>query len=152
MLFNPKMMIVFLSGFPATAVWFAWYFEAWSLMVSSLLLAVPIMIVDACLNRSIRARFIEITLLMFFYLPFVIYAFAKLYEERGLLYNGDIVHSFTTSLYFSVVTWATLGYGDFQPAESVRLWAAAEAFFGYIFMALLIALLMKFLSTERKNA
>ncbi len=152
MLFNPKMLLLFISGFPATAIWFSWYFEAWSLMVSCLLLAVPIMVIDACLSRGARVRFIEITTLLLLYLPLVIYAYAKLYEERGLLYNGESIHSFTESLYFSVVTWTTLGYGDYQPSESVRLWAASEAFFGYLFMALLIALLMKFISIEKKNA
>ena len=152
MLFNPKMLIFIVSGFPATGVWFAWYFEAWNLMVSCLLLAVPIMIIDACLNRSVRARFIEIAALMLFYLPLVIYSFAKLYEERGLLHNGETIHTFTESLYFSIVTWTTLGYGDYQPSKSIILWAATEAFFGYLFMALLIALFMKFITLEKKNA
>ena len=151
MIFNPKKLLLYISSMPATAVWFAWYFEVWSLMVTCLLLAVPIMIIDAFLNRSVRTRVIEITALMFFYLPFVLYAYARLYEERGLIYNGESIHSLTESLYFSVVTWTTLGYGDFQPSESVRLWAATEAFFGYMFMALLIALLRRFLLIERKS-
>jgi hypothetical protein len=86
---------------------------------------------------------------MLFYLPFVIYAFSKLYEEQGLLLNNVVVHSFDSSLYFSVVTWTTLGYGDFQPTESARLWAATEAMFGYIFMAFLISFFVSLLQQER---
>jgi len=149
---NPKKILLIISSFPATTVWFAWYFGEWSLMVASLLLAVPIMILYAYFNRGARARMIEILMLLFFYLPLVIYAFAKLYEVKGLLYNGETIHSFHASLYFSVVTWTTLGYGDFQPEESVRLWAATEALFGYVCMAILIALIMALLIKERRNA
>jgi hypothetical protein len=149
---NPKKILLMVSGFPATGIWFAWYFEQWSLMISCLLVAVPIVIINAFMTRSPKERIMEISGIMAFYLPFVIYSYAKLYETRGLYLNGEVVHSFASGLYFSVVTWTTLGYGDFQATESVRLWAASEAMFGYIFMAILIASFMSLLSHERKNA
>src|SRR5690554_1460657 len=80
MLFNPRKILFIVSGFPATAVWFAWYFEQWSLMVTCLLLAVPIMICDAAINRGPRARTYEIAILLLFYLPLVLYSFARLYQ------------------------------------------------------------------------
>ena len=46
-------------------------------------------------------------------------------------------------LYFSVVTWTTVGYGDVTPANPLaRAFAAAEAFNGYIVMAIFIAALV----------
>jgi hypothetical protein len=149
---KPKKILLMLSGFPGTGVWFAWYFEHWNLMIFCLLLAVPIMIIYAFISKSAIARLIEVSVIMAFYLPFVIYAYAKLYEQRGLYLNGEIVHSFSDSLYFSIVTWTTLGYGDFQATESIRLWAASEAMFGYIFMAILIAAFMSLFTYESKNA
>jgi hypothetical protein len=88
---------------------------------------------------------------MLFYLPLYIYSFARIYEEGGLIYSGNIIHEFYPSLYFSVVTWTTLGYGDYQPSESVQLWAAGQAFFGYIFMAVFIGIIVGIIS-KNKNA
>lgn len=149
---NPKKILLLVSSFPGTGVWFAWYFDKWELMILCLLLAVPIMMINAYLTRSVNARIIEICIIMSFYLPNAIYAFSKLYEERGLLLNNEVVHSFSSSLYFSIVTWTTLGYGDFQPTESVRLWAATEGMFGYVFMAFLIACFTSLLLQEREGS
>jgi hypothetical protein len=55
--------------------------------------------------------------------------------------GATLVNDATSCLYFSIVTWTTLGYGDFHPAPGFRLIAASEAFVGYVFMALLIAAL-----------
>jgi voltage-gated potassium channel Kch len=43
------------------------------------------------------------------------------------------------SLYFSVVTWTTLGYGDFRPGtDTVKLFVMTEALLGYVYMGMLI--------------
>ncbi len=48
------------------------------------------------------------------------------------------------SLYFSAVTFATLGYGDIQPVGSVaRLLAATESLLGTLLMALLVFVLTR---------
>jgi hypothetical protein len=46
------------------------------------------------------------------------------------------------ALYFSVITWTTLGYGDFIPSAECRPWAAAEALTGYAMMPLFITALI----------
>ena len=48
-------------------------------------------------------------------------------------------------IYFSVITWTTVGYGDITPSESSRLIAALEALSGYIFMGLFIGILGSFM-------
>lgn len=56
-----------------------------------------------------------------------------------------IAHELPSSLYFSIVTFTTLGYGDFQPLPHLRLVAAAEAVLGAGLMALfIVALARKF--------
>tara|TARA_R110001599_G_scaffold337890_1_gene556594 strand:+ start:777 stop:1235 length:459 start_codon:yes stop_codon:yes gene_type:complete len=152
MLVNPRKVLIIVSSFPATGVWFAWYFGQWSLMVTCLLLAVPIMICDAVFNRRPWVRVYEIAILLLFYLPLVLYAFARLYQTGGLIYNGEVTHDFVSALYFSVVTWTTLGFGDFQPVENLRLWAAGQALFGYVFMAILVALFLQILTQQNKKA
>ena len=41
-------------------------------------------------------------------------------------------------LYFSVVTFTTLGYGDFRPIGGCKILASVEALFYIFFMALFI--------------
>jgi hypothetical protein len=70
----------------------------------------------------------------------LILAYAEVYRDYGLIdtdgNNPD--HSSATALYFSLVTWTTVGYGDFKPAAAIRLIAASEGFVGYIGMAIFI--------------
>ena len=74
----------------------------------------------------------------------IIVVYAKTYKSIGILHNGELVNSGRESLYFSVVTWTTLGYGDFAPSESIRMLAASQAFIGYVSMAMLIGLFLDF--------
>ena len=73
--------------------------------------------------------------------------FARIYENYGIqqssiLNDLDITGDFWLAIFFSIVTWTTLGYGDFKPSSDVRGFAAAEALFGYLVMAVLIGLIV----------
>lgn len=46
-------------------------------------------------------------------------------------------------MYFSIVTFTTLGYGDFQPLGVLRYVAALEALCGYILLAMLVGVILK---------
>ena len=64
-------------------------------------------------------------------------------ENQGdgytLRYLGPILESFLNCLYFSVVTFTTLGYGDFQPAVGLsRFFVSLESIIGAITMALFV--------------
>lgn len=65
--------------------------------------------------------------------------FATLYLFVGdygqCLQNSDTV---SDHLYFSYVTFTTLGYGDIQPIGICRGLSAAEAVLGYIFLGALV--------------
>ena len=61
------------------------------------------------------------------------------------------VKEFSTSLYFSIVTWTTLGYGDLKPLEDFRLLAAVEALMGYVYMAILVGLFLSLIKIELKE-
>ena len=71
-----------------------------------------------------------------------IWCFSNIYAEHGIVNGNDVSKDFESVLYFSIVTWTTLGYGDFQPTESVRLWASLEAFIGYVFTGILVGLII----------
>lgn len=57
-------------------------------------------------------------------------------SEGTQLYNDGILNAIGSSLYFSVVTFSTLGYGDIHPVGWLRYIAMFEALFGLILMAL----------------
>lgn len=67
--------------------------------------------------------------------------FAALYQQLGIIDNtqpgGPVTHSYFTSLYYSVVTFTTLGYGDFYPRGLGRVLAAIQALTGYVILATL---------------
>ncbi len=82
----------------------------------------------------------------------VIILSAAVYYESGLVqFNGIVrVLDFWEALYFSAVTFTTVGYGDFLPLGWVRGVAAAEAFCGVVLMPLfLIGLTRRYLRMNR---
>ena len=78
--------------------------------------------------------------------------FAYIYYKAGVEGPaGVIVGDFITSLYFSIVTWTTLGYGDLKPTDELRLLASLEAFMGYIYMAVLIGLFLNLCQVKKST-
>jgi len=58
--------------------------------------------------------------------------------SKGLLKN-NVIRNISDSLYFSTITFTTLGYGDFRPLEGLgRILAGSEAFIGAFMMALFV--------------
>lgn len=77
----------------------------------------------------------------------ILLLFANIYRWGGLNDPARKIEcgsnsSFLDALYFSVVTWTTLGYGDITPCPDIRWVAALEALAGFVVMALLIAVLV----------
>ncbi|GLX81142.1 ion channel [Thalassotalea eurytherma] len=80
---------------------------------------------------------------------------AILYSVTGLNYHGnfyifdinasfkDNINWFFSCLYYSVVTFTTLGYGDFTPIGVSRAIAAFEAFTGSFTIALFVVVFVK---------
>ncbi len=90
-------------------------------------------------------RFLAI-LTVLFAMASVILFYTLLYDLVGIYDNRhgikkSIQHSnIKQCLYFSAVTWTTLGYGDLHPDEGLsQFLAASEAIMGYVYMGLLVA-------------
>lgn len=71
----------------------------------------------------------------------IIICCAILYYIGGIYssVNQELVHSLPTSIYFSVVTFTTLGYGDYSPATILtRLVASFQAISGLLLTSLFL--------------
>lgn len=68
-------------------------------------------------------------------------SFGAVYQKIGIIDNTRpeslLVHDFWAAVYCSVVTFTTLGYGDFYPHGVGRALAAMQALTGYIILGLL---------------
>jgi hypothetical protein len=79
---------------------------------------------------------------VFFWIAGIVLLFMCLYSCFGdrFIYNGNIEATFTikSALYLSVVTFTTLGLGDWHPApnSNIQYLVAVEAILGAIFIAL----------------
>ncbi len=77
----------------------------------------------------------------------ILVVYASFYQQLGLV-SSD--HKLTKDpaicLYFSIVTFTTIGYGDFVPSPAARMLAGSEALVGYATMAVVIATLARVLS------
>jgi hypothetical protein len=79
----------------------------------------------------------------------MILVFSGIYLGHGLegIKSGEtFVHK--TALYFSIITWTTVGYGDLTPLADIRLIAAAEALLGNISLGLAVSLTSSLMSKQ----
>jgi len=74
-----------------------------------------------------------------------ILSFAMLYSLTGIdggenpsLCGQGPARSMRDYVYFSAVTFSTLGYGDFAPCPGQRLWAAFQAIFGNLHLGMIV--------------
>jgi len=81
--------------------------------------------------------------------------FAILYSELGIVATADpsgtVVRSFTTCLYFSAVTFTTVGFGDFVPTPESRLFASMESLTGYVVLGTITAVVFFLLSRRAEK-
>lgn len=72
-----------------------------------------------------------------------VFSHAFIYQDVGLVTSAGLESdlAFSDAVYFSIVTFTTLGYGDYQPHPDLRILSALQALYGYIYLGLLIGLI-----------
>ena len=81
-----------------------------------------------------------------FWAAVIILLCAAIYAFTGISSSSSesTVHSFWVSLYYSVVTFTTLGYGDFSPPSSIaRIVSASEAVTGLLLTSLFMVTVVR---------
>ena len=82
----------------------------------------------------------------------LIFTFARVYVLTGILDSERVAsHECGPCIYLSIVTWTTLGYGDYVPSVAARPYAAMEALAGYVYMALTIGIIVQAMVEIRKR-
>lgn len=81
-------------------------------------------------------------------------AFGTLYQRIGITDttkpDNPVTTDFWECLYFSLVTFTTLGYGDLQPHGLARVLAVIEAFGGYLVLGVLASTTATLLSPREE--
>lgn len=97
-------------------------------------------------------KLVSTMLSLFINMQALILYFGLLYSQYGLLdLENNVSFNANDGLYFSIVTWTTLGYGDFRPVPNIRLLAGFEALLGYVYMGVFISLLIRYFIKDSKN-
>ena len=126
-------------GFQAFDGWlFAWVFIAISVVYFGTVVVLVIYFTSRDFRLSPR-RLARDTILS---IAFTILAFAVFHRNAGITLSGHCpeVHRPVDTLYFSAVTFSTLGHGDFRPCPeaSARLVAAFQAIFANLHLGLVV--------------
>jgi len=92
---------------------------------------------------------------LYFYLILIIATvaiFASIYWQYGLISNGEKVDiTIMKSIYFSITTWTTLGYGDFSPTPRIRHITSIQAILGYVGLGLWVSLITSFMNQLQRK-
>lgn len=89
---------------------------------------------------------------LLFILAGVVQAFAQIYHKTGIVDNsGHIVKDLPNCVYFSIVTFTTLGSGDFRPLPDSRLFVAIEVCMGYLYFGVLVGVLAAYVINRIKQ-
>jgi len=123
-------------------------FSAGGLCIAALIFFIPVVLIMPFNERStlkdkenyvfsvnVRRLFGDAIISSFF----TITAFGLFYYQTGLIYGGQHVYpTYLDAIYFSAVTFSTLGFGDFSPIQNFRIVASAQALIGNLHLGMII--------------
>jgi hypothetical protein len=94
-----------------------------------------------------RRRFVRVTLILLFSLVFIVSSHtAQVWVWAAAYVMWEVLPDWNTSVYFSLVTYTSLGYGDIVLAPGVRIFAAFAAVTGLLGFGISTAYLVSLLN------
>ena len=84
----------------------------------------------------------------------MVLAYAAIYRQLGIHDALDRVTLYDpwTALYFSVITTATVGYGDYVPSDDAKFFAAAQALMSVVWTGLFFGVIVSSLWSNRNDS
>jgi len=80
----------------------------------------------------------------YLYIVFALNVPGRLVFSNGEpIFQNGVLYGIGRSLYFSIVTFSTLGYGDIHPVGLLKGFAAVEAFLGLVVMGVFVVSLAR---------
>jgi hypothetical protein len=81
-----------------------------------------------------------------------VWTYSDIYMRLGIVEGASsIVHDRESCLYFSIITFTTVGYGDYHPTHDGRMVAATEALTGYVFFGVFISMISSYVAAHRQE-
>ena len=109
-----------------------------------------LMIITVVVSSFKKNRLAKPIIIYIFSTVYMVCSFSAIYHIIGILdSDGNYIYDYSSTVYFSAITWTALGYGDIVPSIESRWYIVMEVFFGYIHMSLLIGLIMEKLSVAK---
>ena len=83
---------------------------------------------------------------------FLLLAFGVMYQHLGLrdASSGEQVGTFWEAAYLSIITFTTVGYGDYVPMGLSRILAALQGMTGYLVLGVLASTVFSLVSPHQK--
>ncbi|HEX3382765.1 MAG TPA: ion channel [Paraburkholderia sp.] len=79
-----------------------------------------------------------------------VWTYSDIYMRLGIVEGAsNVVHDRESCLYFSIITFTTVGYGDYHPTLDGRMVAATEALTGYVFFGVFISMISTYVAMNR---
>ncbi len=133
------IIVLLLIGALVTSIFgFAPFLSALMLLICVLIFLI---IIPLFLNLS-RTYFKLLFALFLAHTVVGILSYAFQYMHAGLLdQNGQVLHSFSSSLYFSINAWTTIGSGDINIVPKMRFVLSIQAITGLVSFTIGLAIL-----------
>jgi len=143
------ILILFLSAgvkFTGPIFWMPYIFTLLSIVFFVfIVLAIPFMS-----SKNFRPNPIRLFVDGLISIMLSIFTFAYLYQHLGLNPpNGQEWYTQWDTVYFSAVTFSTLGFGDFSPSNEARIYAAIQAIIGNLHLGIIVG--SAFLAVQKDN-
>ncbi|GAB6153715.1 hypothetical protein JCM17380_24650 [Desulfosporosinus burensis] len=95
------------------------------------------------IHKKINLLFSKITLLSIILVMGYADFYFKLSRQYSHVFKDNMILSAIDSIYFSITTFTTTGYGDIYPiSNSAKMFVASEMIFGYILSTFIMAILV----------